>query len=416
MLLGAVFLEPGLIHELTLEPCHFSSKENQLLFQAMRALQAENKPIDPVMMVEKLGSSIETIGGVHYITSLAASCPATANYEYYQDIVLKNYKLRILTRLAAQFLNEKSFELAEEFYQTYINLQDYGKSTQKTTRDFLLDVYQEMTEDPGELSGVDTGFPRLNSMLNGLQKGDLIILAARPSVGKTALALNLAKNCCQQGGIVDFFSLEMPGDQLIKRMLSDLSSVEGPKWKQPYYLFDEKDQVLATDAFGILDQWKLKIHDKPRLTVTDIRSTIQKTKREHPNGKHLVVIDYLQLITQPNRFERQDLAVGDMTRKLKQIARKYEVPVVLISQLSRGVEQRADKRPVMSDLRDSGNIEQDADVIMLLSREEFAQARPDKSELINVHIAKQRNGPTGVVKLLFEKRYCRFRDLRRKNV
>ncbi|WP_330217794.1 DnaB-like helicase C-terminal domain-containing protein [Neobacillus vireti] len=141
-----------------------------------------------------------------------------------------------------------------------------------------------------------------------------------------------------------------------------------------------------------------------------MRSAIQKTKREHANGGHLVVIDYLQLITQTKRFERQDLAVGCITRELKQIARHYEVPIILLSQLSRGVEQRTDKRPVMSDLRDSGSIEQDADVIMLISRDEFDQVSPDKCELINLNIAKHRNGPVGVIKLAFEKNYSRFRD------
>ncbi|MGX6441822.1 replicative DNA helicase [Neobacillus sp. K501] len=265
-----------------------------------------------------------------------------------------------------------------------------------------------MVEDKGEFSGVDTGFPLLNGMLNGLQNGDLIIIAARPSVGKTALALNLAKNCCKDGGTVDFFSLEMPSKQLIKRLLSDISNVDGSKWKNSYRYFNGNDYERAVHAVGLLDNWNLHIHDEPRQTVADIRAAIQKTKREHPDGNHLVIIDYLQLITQTKRFERHDLAVGNITRELKQIARQYEVPIILLSQLSRGVEQRMDKRPVMSDLRDSGSIEQDADVIMLLSRDEFDQVNSEKSEQINVNIAKHRNGPVGVIKLAFEKNYSRF--------
>jgi replicative DNA helicase len=202
----------------------------------------------------------------------------------------------------------------------------------------------------------------------------------------------------------------MPAKQLIKRMLSDVSYVDGSKWKRPYLYFSVDDYDRAVHTLGTVDQWNFHIHDQPRQTISDIRSAIQKTKREQPNSNHLVVIDYLQLITQTKRFERQDLAVGHITRELKQIARQYEVPIVLLSQLSRGVEQRADKRPVMSDLRDSGSIEQDADVIMLLSREDIEPVRQDTTELINVNIAKHRNGPVGVIKLAFEKNYSRFRD------
>jgi replicative DNA helicase len=408
-LLGAVFLAPELIHEITLEPCHFSQKRNQLLFQAMRELQQENKPIDLLTVVEKLGSGVENVG-VSYMTDIAGCCPTTANYEHYQAMILNEYKLRKLKRSAAQFLNEQTLDRADEFYRTYTDLQDFGKVTLKSKRDVLFEVYDEMVEDHGEISGVDTGFSLLNSMLNGLQEGDLIIIAARPSVGKTALSLNMAKHCCKAGGSVDFFSLEMPAKQLIKRLLSDISYVDGSKWKNSYRYFSGDDYERAVHAIGIMDKWNFHIHDEPRQTIADIRAAIQKTKREHPNVGHLVVIDYLQLITQTKQFERQDLAVGCITRELRQIARQYQVPIVLLSQLSRGVEQRADKRPVMSDLRDSGSIEQDADVIMLLSRDEFEPVRPDKSELINVNIAKHRNGPVGVVKLLFEKNYSRFRD------
>ncbi|NRD79117.1 replicative DNA helicase [Bacillus sp. BRMEA1] len=409
ILLGAVFLDPDLIHEITLEPFHFSQKRNQLLFQAMRELQSENKPIDLLTVVDKLGSGIENVG-VSYMTNIAGCCPTTTNYEHYQSMIRNEYKLRILKRSASQFLNEQTFERAEEFYKTYTDLQGFGKVDLKSKRDILIEVYEEMVEDHGEISGVDTGFSLLNSMLNGLQNGDLIIIAARPSVGKTALSLNLVKHCCLAGGTVDFFSLEMPGKQLIKRVLSDISYVDGSKWKNSYRYFSENDYERAVHAIGTLDTWRFYIHDEPGQTVADMRAAIQKTKREHPNGDHLVVIDYLQLITQTKRFERQDLAIGCITRELKQIARQFEVPIVLLSQLSRGVEQRADKRPQMSDLRDSGSIEQDADVIMLLSRDEFEQVPQDKSELIHVNIAKHRNGPVGVVKLLFEKNYSRFRD------
>ncbi len=409
ILLGAVFLEPELINEITLEACHFSQKRNQLLFQAFRELQKENTPIDVVLVAKKLGNALENIG-YSYMTAIAGCCPSTANYEHYQTIIMNDYKLRMFQQAAFRILNEKTVDAVDDFYTIYTNMQDVGKLKEKSKRDILTEVYLEMVEDRGNISGIDTGFSLLNGMLNGLQNGDLIIVAARPSVGKTALALNLAKNCCKDGGVVDFFSLEMPAIQLLKRMLSDISYVDGSKWKDPYHYFNGDDHDRGIHELGTIDQWNIHIHDQPRQTIADIRASIQKTKREHPTSQHLVVIDYLQLITQTKIFERQDLAVGNITRELKLIARQYEVPIVLLSQLSRGVEQRADKRPVMSDLRDSGSIEQDADVILLLSREDGEPVRSDKAELINLNIAKHRNGPVGVVKLAFEKNYSRYRD------
>jgi replicative DNA helicase len=373
-------------------------------------LQKENRPIDVILLIEKLAGTKDMVS-VSYMMEITSRCPSPDNYEHYQSIVLNQYKLRMYKNAAFRFLNDLTIEAADDFYEIYTEMQDVGKvKGGKSKRDILTDVYVEMIEDQGNLSEIDTGFSLLNGMLNGLQNGDLIIIAARPSVGKTALALNLAKNCCKDGGVVDFFSLEMPSKQLMKRMLSDISYVDGTKWKSSYRYFSGDDHERAVHALGTLDQWNFQIHDEPRQTVTDIRAAIQKTKRENPNASHLVVIDYLQLITQTKRFERQDLAVGHITRELKQIARQYEVPIVLLSQLSRGVEQRADKRPVMSDLRDSGSIEQDADVIMLLSREEIEAVRTDTTELINLNIAKHRNGPVGVIKLAFEKNYSRYRD------
>ncbi|NWQ40435.1 replicative DNA helicase [Bacillus sp. EB106-08-02-XG196] len=408
ILLGAVFQEPNLIHEIKLEPFHFSQKRNQLLFQTFRELQREDRPIDLVLVIEKLAG--KEMLSTSYILDITTRCPSPDNFEHYQSIILTRYKLRRFTQGAYRFLNEQTMEAADDFYKLYTEMADIGNVEGKTKRDLLAEVYDEMIEDQGDISGIDTGFSLLNGMLNGLQHGDLIIIAARPSVGKTALSLNLAKNCCKTGGVVDFFSLEMPGKQLMKRMLSDISYVDGAKWKNSYSYFSDNDYDRGVEAIGMLDQWNLQIHDEPRQTIADIRSAIQKTKREHPNEGHLVIIDYLQLITQSKTFERQDLAVGHMTRELKQMARQYEVPIVLLSQLSRGVEQRADKRPVMSDLRDSGSIEQDADVIILLSRDDHEPVSPNQNELINVNIAKHRNGPVGVIKLAFEKNYSRFRD------
>lgn len=411
MVLGAVFLEPTSIYELILEPHHFSQKRNQLIFQAMTELRQESKGIDVVTMVNKLIGQIQEIGGATYLTSLAVSCPSTVHLEEYQRIVLDQYKLRELKRAAAGFINHGTMEDAEGFYQTFIKMQEIGLTQNESKQAHMMTVFDEIFEEQGDLNGIDTGFQSLNRMTSGWAKTDLIILAARPSMGKTAFALQLAMNCCQKGGVVDVFSLEMPKIQLAKRILSNLTRIDGGKWKNPYRLFTEEDQEKAVTALGVYHQWNLQLYDHPRRTVADIRAQIQKTRREFPDEDYLVVIDYLQLITITGKHDRYDLAVKSVTSELKQIARQYQVPIILLSQLSRGVEQRMDKRPKMSDLRDSGSIEQDADLIMLLYRDEYYNKDHNENKIIEVDIAKQRNGAVGIVKLLFEKEFGTFMDV-----
>ncbi|WHY88999.1 replicative DNA helicase [Neobacillus novalis] len=411
MVLGAVFLEPSIINELILETYHFSHKRNQIIFQAMTALRQQSRMIDLVTMLNQLGSQIMDIGGISYLTSLSVTCPTTAHVEDYQRIVLEHYKIRELKRKAAGFLNEGSMEAAESFYQTFINMQKIGRGYERTKQDVVMEIFDEIYEDYGDLRGIDSGFDSLNRMTGGWNNGDLIILAARPSMGKTALALNLAINCCLKGGVVDLFSIEMPDKQLVKRMLSNLTRIDGAKWKNPYRFFTEEDQAKANTALEIYYKWDLQIHDHSRQTVTDIRAQIQKTRREFPDREFLVVIDYLQLIAVSGKYDRHDLAIGSITKELKEIARKYQVPIILLSQLSRGVEQRMDKRPKMSDLRDSGSIEQDADLIILLYRDEYYNKENEANNIIEIDIAKQRNGAVGTVKLLFEKEVGVFVDV-----
>lgn len=411
MVIGAVFLVPETVYELILEPYHFSQKRNQIIFQAMIDLRQESRGIDMVTVVNKLGSQIEHIGGVSYLTNLSVSCPTTVHLEEYQQLVLEQYKLRELKRAAAGFLNYGRMREAESFYQTFIKLQELGISQKETKEDVLLEIFNEMFEDRGDLNGIDTGFESLNRMTSGWSNGDLIVLAGRPSMGKTAFALALAMNCCLKGGVVDVFSLEMTKKQLVKRLLSCMTRVDGSKWKNPYKFFSEEDQEKSNSALGIYHKWNLQIHDESRKMISEIRAQIQKTRREFPNEDYLVVIDYLQMITVLGKFDRHDLAIASITKELKQIARQYQVPIILLSQLSRGVEQRMDKRPKMSDLRDSGSIEQDADIIMLLYRDEYYNKEASDNKFIEIDLAKHRNGPVGSFRLLFEKEFGAFVDV-----
>jgi replicative DNA helicase len=414
MVLGAVLLEPEIIHEITLEPEHFSIAKNQIIFKTMRELISENVAIDVVTIADKLGDKIENIGGISYLTNLAVSCPTTENVQSYERIVFEQYKKRKLVSVAAKFLNERTDETAEEIYKTYLEIQEVGTKKERTRQDVLVEIFEEMNEDKGVLTGIDTGFTDLNEMTGGLSGGDLIIIAGRPSMGKTAFALNIALNCCTNGGVADVFSLEMPEKQLVQRMLSNFADIQGSKWRNPYRMFSDHDFEKATEAIGIFENLGIYIHDEPKQTVTDIRAAVRKTQRKHPEQNHVVVIDYLQLITVLGRFERYDLAIGSITKELKQMARQFNVPVILLSQLSRAVEQRQDKRPMMSDLRDSGSIEQDADIIMMLYREDYYDRETQNKNIVEVNIAKHRNGPVGVIQLLFEREFSKFLNLERR--
>lgn len=414
MVLGAVFLEPELIDEIILEPEHLAHMQNRIILKAMKELQSENVGIDTATVVNKIGNNLENAGGISYITSLAVSCPSTANIASYQNIVLEQYKTRKLVEAATNFLNNKTDQTADDIYRTYVEMQEIGLKKESNKRETLMEIYAEMNEDHGELTGIDTGFKDLNDMTGGLNGGDLIIVAARPSMGKTAFALNLAMKCCATGGVADVFSLEMPEKQLTQRMLSAIGNIQGAKWRNPYRMFSDDDRDRAIKAIGIYDKWLMNIHDESTQTVAEIRAAVRKTQRKHPDQKHIVVIDYLQLITTLGKFDRHDLAIGSITRELKQMARQFDVPVVLLSQLSRGVEQRQDKHPMMSDLRDSGSIEQDADMIMFLYREDYYERDTDAKNIVEINIAKQRNGPVGTVQLAFMKEYSKFLPLERR--
>jgi replicative DNA helicase len=411
MILGAIFLEPEIIHEITLEPEHFSVAKNRIIFKALRELAAENVGIDVVTVVSKLEDQIDNIGGISYLSDLATYCPTTENIQAYERIVFEQYKKRKLVSAASKYLNDPTDETAENLYKTYIDIQEVGLKKESTKLDILMEIHEEMSQDKGELTGVDTGFMDLNNMTGGLHGGDLIIVAGRPSMGKTAFAINIGANNCKNGGVTDIFSLEMPEKQLVKRMLSSIGNIEGSKWQNPYRLFNEQDHQKAADAIRVYEEWDIYIHDEPRQTLADIRATIRKTQKKHPNQKHLVVIDYLQLITIIGKYERHDLAIGSITKELKQIARQFDVPIILLSQLSRGVEQRQDKRPMQSDLRDSGSIEQDADVIMFLYRDDYYDKESQNKNIVEVILAKQRNGPVGTIQLAFAKEYSKFLNL-----
>ncbi|WP_231584158.1 replicative DNA helicase [Domibacillus indicus] len=415
--LGSMFLEPDLAYETNLTIEHFTRAANRCIFEAIKKLAEQNVPVDVIMVTQQLveDGQIENVGGTSYLSDLAGSVPTTANFAYYQAMLIDQYKKRLMSRAASDYLANPTEETAEKVYSTFIEAQEMGQKQGRTKVEVLSEIFDEIYEDAGELTGISSGLAELDRMTGGWQGGDLIIVAGRPSMGKTAYALSLAGACCEQGGVADIFSLEMSQKQLIKRFLSSIGNIEGSKWRNPSKMFTEVDDNRADYAMNEYNKWAIEIHDNSRQTVADIRAAVRKTKRDHPGKKHIVVIDYLQLITPIGKFERHDLAIGYITRELKQMARQFDVPVMLLSQLSRAVEQRQDKRPMLSDLRDSGSIEQDADIVSFLYRDDYYSKDKGVKNTVEVILAKQRNGSVGTIELAFIKEYSKFLDLNQQN-
>lgn len=424
--LGAIFLEPSsltLASEVLL-PEDFYRAAHQKIFGVMLNLSDQGKAIDVVTVTEELASHklLEDIGGVSYLTELASSVPTAANIEYYAKIVEEKSLLRRLIRTATS--------IAQDGYQREdeidVLLDDAEKRIMEVSgrknagnfhniRDVLVRTYDhiEMLHSRvGDITGLATGFVELDQMTAGFQRNDLIIVGARPSVGKTAFALNIAQNVATKTGEnVAIFSLEMGAEQLVMRMLCAEGNIDSQRLRTGSLTDDDWGKL--TMAMGSLSNAGIYIDDTPGVRVQDIRSKCRRLKQE--GGLGMVIIDYLQLILGNGRSgENRQQEVSEISRSLKQLARELEIPVIALSQLSRGVEQRQDKRPMMSDIRESGSIEQDADIVAFLYRDDYYDKESENQNIIEIIIAKQRNGPTGTVSLAFVKEYNKFVNLERR--
>jgi replicative DNA helicase len=410
--LGAILKEGDLIQDCAFHAEYFGKREHQLIYQAMQALQKKNEKIDIVTVVTQLQemNQIEEVGGVSYLSDLANAVPTTANFQFYIHSLTESYRLRKAQSLALSLALSPSEEKINEVHQQLGALQELSVSSVRTIQDGLFDIYEDLLSPQGDV-GTDTGLTDLNRLIGGFQKGDLIIIAARPSMGKTAFALNIAMSHLKNGGVVDLFSLEMSEEQLLKRMLSAVARVNSKRWIDKN--FSKEDYEKIVQAVGIMGKWTGVLNDRPAQTVAEIRSTVRQSMKQYPNQPHLIVIDYLQLIQPVGYFERHDLAIGEITKQLKNIAKEYHVPVVLLSQLNRGVESRADKRPMMSDIRDSGSVEQDADMIISLYRDDYYNqpSNPNSTSIVELNVLKNRNGQTGKVEVAFQKEYGLFLNL-----
>jgi replicative DNA helicase len=424
--LGAIFLEPSsltLASEILI-PEDFYRAAHQKIFNAMLKLNDEGKAVDLITVTEELAASklLEDTGGVSYLSELAASVPTAANMEYYARIIEEKSLLRRLIRTATDiaqdgYTREDEVEtvLSEAEKNILAVAQRKNAGAFHNIKDVLVRTYdniESMHANVGEITGIATGFTELDRMTAGFQRNDLIIVGARPSVGKTAFALNISQNVATKTGEnVAIFSLEMGAEQLVMRMLCAEGNIDAQRLRTGS-LTDE-DWGKLTMAMGSLSNAGIFIDDTPGVRVNDIRAKCRRLKQEH--GLGMILIDYLQLILGSGRSgENRQQEVSEISRSLKQLARELQVPIIALSQLSRGVEQRQDKRPMMSDIRESGSIEQDADIVAFLYRDDYYDKESENKNIIEIIIAKQRNGPTGTVSLAFVKEYNKFVNLERR--
>ncbi len=424
--LGAIFLEPSslTLASEVLIPDDFYRAAHQKIFNCMLLLSDKGQAVDLVTVTEELSAAklIEDIGGVSYLSELAGAVPTAANIEYYAKIVEEKSLLRRLIRTATNiaqdgYTREDEVEnvLGEAEKSILEVAQRKNAGAFHNIKDVLVRTYDNieiMHNRKGDITGIATGFTELDKMTAGFQRNDLIIVGARPSVGKTAFALNIAQNVATKTEEnVAIFSLEMGAEQLVMRMLCAEGNIDAQRLRTGSLTDDDWGKL--TMAMGSLSNAGIFIDDTPGIRITDIRSKCRRLKQEH--GLGMILIDYLQLIVGSGRTgENRQQEVSEISRSLKALARELQIPVIALSQLSRGVEQRQDKRPMMSDIRESGSIEQDADIVAFLYRDDYYDKESEDKNIIEIIIAKQRNGPVGTVQLAFVKEYNKFVNLERR--
>ncbi|WP_369602768.1 replicative DNA helicase [Hahella sp. SMD15-11] len=402
----------------------FYRVEHRLIFEAISRLANESQPLDAITVSQELErrGELEKAGGLAYLSELARNTPSAANIRAYADIVRERAVLRRLITAANEIQEQaynpaglKSEEILDEAERKVFQIAEDrpnqgGPEKVAPVLVKTLEKIQQLYEQEASITGVTTGFKDLDDMTAGMQPSDLIIVAGRPSMGKTTFAMNLVENALMKTGLPTLvFSMEMPADSIVMRMLSSLGRIDQTKVRTGK--LDDEDWPRLTSAINLLKDKPLYIDDTPALSPTEMRSRARRVAREHGGKLGLIMVDYLQLMRVPGNNEGRTAEISEISRSLKALAKELDCPVVALSQLNRSLEQRPNKRPVNSDLRESGAIEQDADVIIFIYRDEvYHEDSPDKG-IAEIIIGKQRNGPIGTVRLAFQGRYTRFEDL-----
>ena len=401
----------------------FFSRPHRTIFSQMQRLLEQGRPIDLITLSEALetGGELENVGGFAYLAELSKNTPSAANINAYADIVRERAVIRDMISVANEIADagydpqgrssEDLLDLAEsrvfQIAENRANKDEGPKGIEAILEETVEKIEKLYAQPHDGVTGVSSGYQDLDKKTAGLQPSDLIIVAARPSMGKTTFAMNLCENAAMtEEKPVLIFSLEMPGNQIMMRMLASLSRVDQTRIRTGQ--LDDEDWARISSTMGILlEKRNMYIDDSSGLTPTEVRSRARRIFREH-GGLSLIMIDYLQLMRVPSLSDNRPLEIAEISRSLKALAKELQVPVVALSQLNRSLEQRADKRPVNSDLRESGSIEQDADLIMFIYRDEVYHESSDLKGVAEIIIGKQRNGPIGTVRLTFNGQWSRF--------
>lgn len=422
-ILGAILLDNSLISQAVeqLKPEDFYSPLHRRIFGGMISLFESSKSIDPILIGEELkkDGSIESIGGVSTITNLTYGLPHFSDLTGYIDVVKDKSVMRSLIRTCNQITSEALEEEDEaRVVLDHAEQMIFALAERRTAEGFshvqpvaervLAKVEEYSKRETHALTGLATGFRELDEMTSGLQPSDLIIVAARPSMGKTALCLTIAQNAAiDEKAVVGFFSLEMSKEQLVMRMMSSEAKVDAARFRRGILSREEWERLAR--AIGTLSEAKLFIDDTAGISVLEMRAKARRLAAEQKR-LDLIVVDYLQLMGGSRRNENRQQEVSQISRELKGLAKELNVPVIALSQLSRAPEARNPPRPMMSDLRESGSIEQDADVVAFIYREDYYKPTDENAGMAELLISKQRNGPTGMVKLAFLKEFTRFEN------
>ena len=425
-ILGSMMLDNRVIDEITmeLETRDFYRSDHQVIYNEIIALDEKGQAADVVTVSESLTNlgEIDKVGGLAYLGTLAKNTPNTGNVKSYAKIVRERAILRRLIESANDIIQtayqpdgkepEEVLDFAEELIFDIAKNNNQAKAGFRKIDSLLADAVdkvEELFKTKKMITGVASGFVDLDKKTTGLQGGDLVIVAGRPSMGKTSFAMNLVEEAAiSQNLPVAVFSMEMPGAQLATRMLASLSRVNATKLRTGQ--LDSDDWPKLTSAVGLLNDKSIYIDDTPALSPLEVRSRARRLAAEHEHGLGMIMIDYLQLMRGGDSSENRTLEISNITRSLKGLAKELDCPIVVLSQLNRSLEQRTDKRPIMSDLRESGAIEQDADLIMFIYRHEVYEPETEQKGSAEIIIAKQRNGPIGKVRLTFLGEFTRFEN------
>jgi replicative DNA helicase len=419
--LGAVLLDPDAASRCAelLRPEDFYREAHRRIFDAVLALTAQGEAVDVITVGEELGRAgqLEAVGGLTYLSDLTAAVPATANAPHYANIVAEKALLRELLRASQEIAEsvyageEDAERLVDQAEARIFRIAESRRTGRSYVplKDALMQAFahlEHMYEHKGEVVGVASGLTTLDRLTTGFHASELIVLAARPSQGKTALALNMALAAAHHGKAVGFFSLEMSAEQLATRLLCSEAGVASERVRSGF--LSDQDWPNISRALGRLSEARLFIDETPNIAILDLRARARRMKAEC--GIDLLVVDYLQLMHTRGRLENRQQEIAEISRSLKALARELRVPVLALSQLSRAVEARESRRPQLSDLRESGAIEQDADVVLFIYQDPKLADDPSRHFELEIIIAKQRNGPTGSVPVVFRRDLGRFSD------